>query len=424
MTRTIVELTALLAVFFGGLLSCDKMPQELKIPERPEKTPGKYIYVQSRELLMPDKSRFEMKGVNLAGWLSPNGHLFGLDATVSEHDLSTLLFQIAGPAATASFWSGIKDNFITKSDIDYLSGCGANTVRVPFDWRLFSDKDFMGLSSSQDGFEHLDKLFSWCSDAGIYVILSMQSTPGGQSGDETDNGFGYPFLMESKTAQTKYADVWGLIAEHFKNEKQLLGYELMTSPIYDCPEFDALAANVEALSRKAAKSIRTADANHIIILDAIHSGQDFSCYSDFEFDDNILYAGAASSTSILSGFLHFREYSTGLPVLVTEVKAPSEQEAAEIKDQLDKNCFGYAFSPYKSCNGKSSIVSIGTVPGWSKIKALSEAPRSTYEEIHSLKYNVGEISSAMREFINACKLENCTRNKAFTDAAGFSGGSK
>ena len=207
MFHKLLKSTALLAVAFMGFLSCDKMPQEQKVPERPEKTPGKYIYVQGRELLLPDKSRFEMRGVNLAGWLSPDGRVIGLDSSISEREITSLLLQIAGPGKTAAFWSSYKANFVTKADIEFIASCGANTVRVPFDWRLFSDRDFMGLTVSQDGFAILDNLFTWCNETGLYVILTMQSAPGGQSGDESDNGFAYPFLMDSREAQTEFANV-------------------------------------------------------------------------------------------------------------------------------------------------------------------------------------------------------------------------
>lgn len=418
MFHKLLKSTALLAVAFMGFLSCDKMPQEQKVPERPEKTPGKYIYVQGRELLLPDKSRFEMRGVNLAGWLSPDGRVIGLDSSISEREITSLLFQIAGPGKTAAFWSSYKANFVTKADIEFIASCGANTVRVPFDWRLFSDRDFMGLTVSQDGFAILDNLFTWCNETGLYVILTMQSAPGGQSGDESDNGFAYPFLMDSREAQTEFANVWKKIAEHFKNEKRLLGYELMDAPVYDCTQFQSLGTKVEALSRKAVKSIRSVDANHTIILDGIHSGTDFSCYEDFEFDDNILYAGKASSPDVLSGFLHFREYSTGLPLLVVETSVPASQ-TADVRIEMDRNGFGYAFSPYKSSNGSNAFLTVPEVAGWSKVKSLSDAPRNSIDEIHALKFSLGEISSALDAFVDACRIENCQKNQSFIKSTGF-----
>ena len=116
---------------------------------------------------------------------------------------------------------------------------GFNTVRVPLDYRQFSDVDYMGEVKSSNKFNILDRLFGWCRDAGLYVILDMRGTPGGQTDDGRDNGFGYPWLLTDRTYQSEFIKIWSAIASQYRNEKQLLGYELIDAPLSDAS--DALA---------------------------------------------------------------------------------------------------------------------------------------------------------------------------------------
>ena len=77
-----------------------------------------------------------------------------------------LLFkQAVGPDFTAKFWQTFKDNYITRDDILFIKQQGANTIRLPFNYKLFTDEDYMGLSSQQDGFKRIDDVVAWCKEA-------------------------------------------------------------------------------------------------------------------------------------------------------------------------------------------------------------------------------------------------------------------
>jgi len=42
----------------------------------------------------------------------------------------------------------------------------------------------------------MDKVIQWCKQEGLYVLLDMHCAPGGQTGDNIDDSWGYPFLFE------------------------------------------------------------------------------------------------------------------------------------------------------------------------------------------------------------------------------------
>jgi len=106
---------------------------------------------------------------------------------------------MVGPDFTAEFWKQFKDHYVTKADIEFLKSVGVNSLRVPFHYKLFTDEDYMGATVNQDGFDRIDRLISWCKDAGIYLILDMHDAPGGQTGDNIDDSYGYPWLFESES---------------------------------------------------------------------------------------------------------------------------------------------------------------------------------------------------------------------------------
>ena len=82
----------------------------------------------------------------------------------------------------------------------FLKGAGFNHVRVSYNWRLFvtetESRTLQGV-----GYACLDRVVSWCKAEGLYVVLDMHGAPGGQTGDNIDDSWGYPFLFESPESQ-------------------------------------------------------------------------------------------------------------------------------------------------------------------------------------------------------------------------------
>ena len=134
--------------------------------------------------------------------------MFGLRNTSSAGFINTMLCELVGPDVTADFWKAYKENYISEEDIRFIASQGANTVRLPFHYKLFTDEDYMGLSSDQDGFLIVDRLVEWCRNAGLYLILDMHDCPGGQTGDNIDDSYGYPWLFESPASRELFKDIW------------------------------------------------------------------------------------------------------------------------------------------------------------------------------------------------------------------------
>ena len=191
----------------------------------------KFVTISGQDLVRPDGSKLFIKGTNLGNWLNPEGYMFRFNKTNSGRFINEMFCQMVGADFTAEFWKAFKDNYITRDDIHFIKESGANTIRLPFHYKLFTDEDYMGLTVAQDGFARVDSVVNWCREEGLYLILDMHDAPGGQTGDNIDDSYGYPWLFESEDSQKLYCDFWRRIADYYKNEAVILGYELFNEPI-------------------------------------------------------------------------------------------------------------------------------------------------------------------------------------------------
>lgn len=375
-----------------------------------------FIRIDGQNLVVPDGSVFFIKGTNLGNWLNPEGYMFGFRKTNSAGMIDRMFCEMVGPDFTAEFWKLFKDNYVTRADIEFIASTGANTIRVPFHYKLFTDEDYMGLTSDQDGFKRLDDVIGWCREFGLYVILDMHDAPGGQTGDNIDDSHGYPWLLESETSQKLFCDIWRRIAEYYRNEPVVLGYDLINEPV--APYFDNVAelnALLEPLHKRVTSVIREVDPNHIIMLGAPQWNSNFDPFTDWTYDDRIMYTchryGGDASAEAIGNFISFRD-RTGLPMYMGEIGHNTDEWQEAFCIAMQENNIGYTFWPYKKIN--SSCFSGITPPeNWDKVVEFSEAPRSTYSEIRAARPDQELARKAMLDFIQACRFENCTPQDSY-----------
>jgi len=375
-----------------------------------------FVTINGTDLMNPDNSKLFIKGTNLGNWINPEGYMFGFHKANSPRLINQMFCELVGPDFTAEFWRKFKDNYITKADINFIHSCGANTIRIPFNYRLFTDEDYMGLTSKQDGFIRIDQIINWCRELNMYVILDMHDAPGGQTGDNIDDSYGYPWLLESETSQKLFCEIWKNIANHYKNEPVVLGYELCNEPIatyFD--NLDTLNTLLEPLYKKATASIREVDNNHIIILGAPQWNSNFEPLKDWTFDDKIMftchkYGGKASEEGI-KNYIDFRDKS-GLPMYMGEIGHGSMEWQETYAKILQSNNIGYTFWPYKKM-GDECMRGIGTPNNWNVIINFEESDRSSFSKIRENRPNQSIARKAMTEFLDSCTYANSHSNEQY-----------
>jgi len=398
------------------LYSCDKVA-------RKDVSTG-FISISGPDLITPDGNKFFIQGINLGNWLNPEGYMFLFNRASSARLIDQAFRELVGPDFTDAFWLKFKDNYITREDIRYIKSTGMNSIRLPFHYKLFTDEDFMGLSAEQDGFARMDSVVSWCRESGLYVILDMHDAPGGQTGDNIDDSYGYPWLMVSPESQELFVDIWKKIAAHFKDEPVILGYDLLNEPIatHFKPDYPLLNPALESLYKKAVAAIREVDLNHIILLGGAQWNSNFKVFTDSKFDDKIMYTchryWCDTLQANIQDFVNFRD-SVNLPLYMGETGENNNAWIAAWTRLMIKNNIGYHYWPYKKMERTSCVVSIPVPANWDSLVAFVEKPRLHFGEIREARPDQAMVRKAMLDLLENCQFSNCTKNEEYIRAMGM-----
>ena len=309
-----------------------------------------------------------------------------------------------------------------RKDVEFIASTGANTIRLPFHYKLFTDEDYMGLTVNQDGFARVDSLVNWCRDNHLYLILDMHDAPGGQTGDNIDDSYGYPWLFESEASQQLFCDIWRKIADYYKNEPVILGYELINEPI--APYFEnmeELNGKLEAVHKLAVKAIREVDNNHIVLIGGSQWNGNFKPFKDSKYDDKLMYTchryGGEPTKAAIQEIINFRD-SVNLPMYMGEIGHNTDEWQTAFCKTMEENNIGYTFWPYKKLNG-SSFLGINAPDDWDLVVAFSEASRGTYKEIRDVRPRQELVKKAMLGFIENSKCENCMPQTGYIRSLGL-----
>lgn len=403
----------ILIIASAALLAAGACTMGKKPDTAPEQT---FVTISGHDLIAPDGSRLFIRGTNLGNWLNPEGYMFGFTKTNSPRLINDMLCQMVGEEKTADFWEAFKDNYIRRSDIEFIASTGANTIRLPFHYKLFTDEDYMGRSTDHDGFERIDSVVEWCRDNNLFLILDMHDAPGGQTGDNIDDSYAYPWLFESEKAQNLFCDIWGRIAERYADEPVILGYELINEPIaHYFDNRDSLKTLLEPVHKKAVAAIREHDNNHIVLLGGAIWNSDFSPFTDWTYDDKIMYTchryGGDPTAEAIDHFISFRD-STGLPMYMGEIGHNTDEWQSSFCDVLEANNIGYTFWPYKKLDG-SCMMAISRPQNWDSIVAYAETTRDSYSAMRNNRPSAKVACKALADFIEASRTENCTPQKSY-----------
>ena len=104
----------------------------------------------------------------------------------------------------------------------------------------------------------------------------MHCAPGGQTGTNIDDSWGYPWIFESDEEQQFAVGFWRSIAQRYADEPTVLGYDLLNEPIP--PAVAQLNPRLEPLYRKITKAIRQVDPNHAVILGGAQWDSNFDVF--------------------------------------------------------------------------------------------------------------------------------------------------
>ncbi len=381
-----------------------------------------FLRTKGKEIVTSDGKPFVIKGTNLGNWLVPEGYMFHYKKATSPRLINETLIELIGPFETDKFWWQYIKNYITRGDIHFLKMAGVNSIRLPFNYRLFTNENYLGGSGSKRAFAIMDSLVKWCKKENIYVMLDMHCAPGGQTGDNIDDSYGYPFLFESEEAQQLTINIWKEIATHYANEPTIMGYDLLNEPIP--PFFDTAFFNprLEPLYRKITAAVRAVDKKHIIFLGGAQWDSNFDVFGK-PFDNNLVYTfhkyWTPPTRKVVQPYIDFgNRYN--VPIYCGETGENTDEWITSFRQMLDSNNIGWHFWPYKKMDNSHCMVSFKQPDGYNFISAYADTTRDSFKDIQQFRpKDIEAVKKALSDFLVNCRFENCYLNEGYIKALNF-----
>ena len=383
---------------------------------------SRFISTKGKEIIGTNGKPMLLKGTNLGNWMMPEGYMFKFKDVSSPRLINEAITEMIGPDEAKDFWQKYLDSYVTEADIHYLKSTGMNSIRVPFNYRLFTNETYLGATDGNRGFVLLDKLIKWARKENIYLILDMHAAPGGQTGDNIDDGYGYPFLFENEQSQQLTISIWKKIAARYKNEPIIMGYDLLNEPI--ATYFDAAKLNplLEPLYKKITAAIRTVDQNHLIFLGGAQWDGNFDVFGA-PFDPKLVYTFHTYWTDVkqevIQKYIDFRN-KYNVPVYIGETGENNDEWIKNFRLLLEKNNIGWHYWPYKKMDAESCIVQFKQPLNYGLLIDFTQKPRSTFKQIREAgPVNRQQIKQVLDELLKNCLFENCTPNQAYVSGLGL-----
>ena len=357
-------------------------------------------------------------GINLGNWLVPEGYMFKMDQVNSPRKIDELLYELVGPDSLKVFWEGFLNNYITYEDIKYLKSIGCNHIRLPFHYKLFTDDLYMGKRNA--GFIYFDRLIEWCRKEKLYVLFDMHCAPGGQTGDNIDDSYGYPYLLRSESSKDLMTDVWMQIARKYKDEPIVLGYDIINEPIasYFEDEIDELNHELFLLYKRITKEIRVVDKDHMIFLNGSIWSGNFDVFEEI-IDDNTVYEFHKYwfdvNQEAIQTYLDFRD-KYQVPIYIGETGENTDQWIEDFRILLDKNSVSWCFWPYKKMNNTRGIMNFDEPENYYLISDYAKSDRSSYKNIRKNRPDILKVQSSLNDYLINSLYKNNTPNKGYIKA--------
>lgn len=380
-----------------------------------------FIQASGSYLTLPNKDTFQLKGTNIGNWLVPEGYMFKFKTVNSPRKIDELLYELIGPDSLDHFWKTFTDNYIQYEDIQYLKSIGCNHIRLPFHYKLFTQDYYLG--GRNEGFVYFDRIIEWCRKENLYVLLDMHCAPGGQTGDNIDDSYGYPYLYKSASSQKTMSDIWQRIAEKYKNDTLILGYDLMNEPVahYFADEKQAMDSALFSIYKSLISDIRKIDDKHLIFVNGSNWSTDFSVFKE-TLGENIVYEfhkyWMDPVQEELSQYLEFQQKHQ-VPIYIGETGENTDEWILSFRTLLDKNKINWCFWPYKKMNNTKGIMNFEQPELYDLLVQYSNSDRSSYQSIRDNKPNEIGVHEALEQYLNNCLFENCFENKEYIKGLGF-----
>jgi len=241
---------------------------------------------------------------------------------------------------------------------------------------------------NEDGFKWLDQAVNWASQNNMYVILDMHGAPGGQSASEDTGRQNQNQFFSSQANINQAAQVWGEIAQHYKGNPTIAGYDLLNEPVGE-PNYTTL----DSVYSQLYNAVRNQGDEHIIFMEPGNYSDIGNLPSPARMNwYNVAYSGhiyhwsAPTQSQELSQFASTIQsmaqsaQQLNVPAYVGEFGlvqgGGSSSEFKQVVTELDQNNMAWTAWPWKEFTNTSGLRTWGVMQnpmGMTEINPLTDS---------------------------------------------------
>ena len=373
------------------------------------------LKAEGKKIIDQNGNEVLLRGMGLGGWMLMEGYMMqSSDVADTQHEFRQRLEDLMGVDKTNVFFDKWLENHVTKADIDSLSSWGFNSVRLPMHYNLFTlpieEESIEGENTwLTKGFTIIDELLQWCEENEVYLILDLHAAPGGQGANAaiSDYNSDLPSLWESELNKNKTIALWKKLAERYKDEEWIGGYDLLNEVNWEMENDNEELLN---LYKDITTEIRAVDNNHIIFIEGNGFANDFNGLTP-PWDDNMVYSfhkyWSGNTTESIQWVLDIRE-ENNVPLWMGEAGENSNVWFTDAIELFETNDIGWSWWPMKRIETIVGPYSIDFTDGYKKILSYWRG------EIE--KPSSDEAFSIMIDLANKTNSNLCTYQKDVPDA--------
>lgn len=384
-----------------------------------------FLHADGKKIVDGSGREVLLKGWGLGNWMLQEGYMWlsGEEIFDRPRRIEQMIEELTGVEYARRFWKEYRKNYIRREDILKMAQLGYNSVRIPFNYRLFMTDD-AGLTCDEqtkcdtciiwkkEGFELLDQCLEWCEEAGIYAFLDLHGAPGGQTGTNIDDSAdNVPRLFMEAQYQQKCIALWVKLAERYCEREVVGGYDLLNEPIMPSyagnGDFDYLIPELASFYDKLVEAIRKVDHNHLLSIEGAHWATDVQIF-DHKYDENMVlhfhrYAEIPDITC-LQKFMEKAE-ELNVPLWMGETGENVNEWYAALYPLALNLGIGYNLWPWKKMECTNSPYSIRKPKEYQMILDYMKGGSKPEQK---------KAMEILDEYLENIKMENCVEHPEVT----------
>jgi hypothetical protein len=340
-----------------------------------------------------------LNAINFGNWMVMEGYMMNsTNQAPAQHNWKQKLTTLIGSTNTATFYNAWLTNHVTQADINQVKTWGFNSVRLPLHYEYFVNAGTPDVWNNQ-GFTILDNIISWCTAAGVYVIIDLHAAPGGQSNNAiSDYDNTKPSLWESPANKTKTVSLWRRLSERYKNEVWVAGYDLLNEPAWNLPG----GTDLRNLYGRITDTIRSANDNHILFIEGNWYANDFTGLTP-AWDANMVYTfhkyWSDASAEDIKWITDFRD-AYNRPIWCGEHGENGNDHFTKIVEAFSANSIGFSWWPMKKFESINDFADAKFPAGYTDILNYLGGTNPTL--------NPTTAFNTLMQLAENVKLANCT----------------